>query len=80
MKNRKTYKILTIIGACFLFVGMPVNRFYLGLTDGIFGRVITLNYFFIGAWIDLFYMDKTFDEAMSKRGFMNTSIRNNSNN
>lgn len=76
MKDRKTYKILTIIGTCFLFCGMPVNRFYIGLTDGIWGRVFTLNYFFIGAWIDLFYMDKTFDEAMAKRGFMNTDVRN----
>lgn len=76
MKSRKTFKILTIIGACFLFVGVPVNRFYLGLTDGIAKRVFTLNYFFMGAWTDLFYMDKTFDEAMAKRGFMNTDVRN----
>jgi len=60
-----------------LFVGFPVNRFYLGLLDGIWGRVFTLNYFFIGAWTDLMYMDKTFDEAMAKRGFMNTNVRNN---
>jgi hypothetical protein len=26
--------------------------------------------------MDLMYMDKTFDEAMAKRGFMNTDIRN----
>ncbi len=25
---------------------------------------------------DLFYMDKTFDEALAKRGFANTDIRN----
>ena len=76
MKDRKTYKLLTIIGACFLFCGMPVNRFYLGLTDGIVVRVITFNYIFIGAFADLFFMDKTFDEAMAKRGFTNTNIRN----
>lgn len=76
MKDRKTYKILTILGACMLFIGFPVNRFYLGLTDGIWGRVFTLNYFFIGALSDLFFMDKMFDEAMAKRGFTNTNIRN----
>ena len=76
MKNRKTYKTLTIIGACLLFIGLPVNRFYLGLTDGIVLRCLTLNYFFIGAWADLFYMDKTFDEVMTKRGFINTDVRN----
>ena len=28
-------------------------------------------------WIgDLMYMDKTFDEAMAKRGYVNTNIRN----
>ncbi len=28
-------------------------------------------------WLgDLLYMDKTFDEAMAKRGYMNTTIRN----
>lgn len=73
MKDRKTYKTLTIIGA---FCGIPINRFYLGLTRGIFFRTITLNYFLIGAWIDLFFMDKTFDEAMAKRGFVNSNIRN----
>lgn len=27
-------------------------------------------------WIeDLLYMDKTFDDAMAKRGYMNTAIR-----
>ena len=71
MKDRKTYKILTL---CNLLCPIGINRFYLG--TGSLGRVITLNYFFIGAWIDLFYMDKTFDEAMAKRGFMNTNIRN----
>jgi TM2 domain-containing membrane protein YozV len=76
MKDRKIYKTLTIIGACFLFCGIPINRFYLGLTKGIFLRTITLNYFLIGAWIDLFFMDKTFDEAMAKRGFLNSNIRN----
>lgn len=76
MKDRKTYKILTIIGACFLFCGIPINRFYLGLTEGIILRTTTLNYIFIGAFADLFFMDKTFDEAMAKRGFINTTVRN----
>ncbi len=71
MKDRKTYKILTY---CSFFV--PINRFYIGNTRGIFWRCITLNYCVMG-WIpDLLYMDKTFDEAMTKRGFMNTDTRN----
>ena len=71
MKDRKTYKILT---AC-SFV-LPINRWYLGNTKGWLGRSITANYMFIG-WIgDLMYMDKTFDEAMAKRGFTNTNVRN----
>lgn len=51
-----------------------INRFYLG--NASFGRVISLDYFYFGAIADLFYMDKTFDEAMAKRGFTNTNIRN----
>ena len=76
MKDRKTYKLLTILGACMIFIGIPVNRFYIGNTKGIFIRTITLNYFFFGAWADLLYMDKAFDEAMTKRGFINTNVRN----
>jgi hypothetical protein len=54
----------------------PINRWYLGNAKGAFGRSITANYFFIG-WIgDMLYMDKTFDEAVAKRGFANTNIRN----
>jgi hypothetical protein len=30
----------------------------------------------MGWFGDLLYMDKTFDEAMAKRGFSNTNIRN----
>jgi len=71
MKDLKTYKVLTIIGA---FVPFPMNRMYLG--EKWFKRLITLNYFYIGAWADLIYMDKRFDEAMMKRGFTNTDIRN----
>ncbi len=73
MKNRKTYRTLTIIGA---FCGIPINRFYLGLTKGLFLRTITLNYFLVGAWTDLLFMNKTFDETMAKRGFTNTEVRN----
>jgi hypothetical protein len=72
MKDRKTYKILTIAG---LLLPFPMNRIYLG-EKGIFGRFITLNYFYFGGIIDLFYMDKRFDETMAKRGFLNTEIRN----
>jgi hypothetical protein len=71
MKDRKTYKILTWCS----FV-LPINRWYLGNAKGWLLRSISANYFFMG-WIgDLLYMDKTFDEAMAKRGFTNTNIRN----
>ena len=72
MKDRKTYKILT---AC-SFV-LPINRWYLGNAKGWFWRSVSANYFFMGWISDLMYMDKTFDEAMAKRGFMNISTRNN---
>ena len=71
MKDRKTYKILT---ACSFM--LPLNRFYIGNLKGIFWRCITVNYFFIGWLADFAYMDKVFDEAMAKRGFTNTDIRN----
>lgn len=71
MKDRRTYKILT---AC-SFV-LPINRFYLGNLKDVFLRCITMNYFLFGWFIDLLYMNKTFDEAMTKRGFVNTNIRN----
>jgi hypothetical protein len=38
--------------------------------------VISLDYFWFGAFADLLYMDKNFDEAMAKRGYMNTNVRN----
>lgn len=72
MKDRDTYKILTV----FSFF-CPLNRFYLG-ERGVFKRLITLNYLGLGWIADLFYMDKRFDEAMAKRGFTNTNIRNRS--
>ncbi|MCL2037668.1 hypothetical protein FWG95_01530 [Candidatus Saccharibacteria bacterium] len=71
MKDRKTYKILT---ACSFI--LPINRWYLGNSKGAFWRSVTCNYMFFGWFGDLFYMDKTFDEAMAKRGFTNTDIRN----
>lgn len=70
MKNRKTYKILT-----WLSWFLPMNRFYLGEHISI-TRLITLNYFMMGIFADLFYMDKRFDEAMARRGFVNTDTRN----
>ena len=70
MKNRKTYKILT-----WLSWFVPMNRFYLGERISI-TRLITLNYFMMGIFADLFYMDKRFDEAMARRGFVNSKIRN----
>ena len=71
MKDRNTYKKLTYFS--FLF---PINRWYLGNASGAFWRSVTANYFFIGWLQDMFYMDKTFDEAMAKRGFANTETRN----
>ena len=71
MKDRKTYKILTVVA---LLLPLPMNRIYLG--ERFFGRLITLNYFYIGGIADLFYMDNRFDQAMNKRGFTNTDIRN----
>ncbi len=71
MKDRTTYKILSAVA---LLLPLPLNRMYLG--EPFVGRLITLNYFYIGGVTDLFYMDKRFDEAMGKRGFTNTEIRN----
>lgn len=71
MKDRKTYKILA---ACSFI--LPINRWYLGNAQGAFWRSVTANYFLIGWLVDLMYMNKTFDEAMAKRGFTNTNIRN----
>lgn len=71
MKDRKTYKILTI---CNLLCPFAINRMYLGNATA--GRIFTLDYMWFGAFADLLYMDKTFDEAMAKRGFMNTNTRN----
>lgn len=72
MKDRKTYKILTILA---LVIPFPMNRIYLG-EKGIFWRCITFNWFWIGGLFDLLYMDKRFDEAMARRGFVNSDIRN----
>jgi hypothetical protein len=71
VKDHKTYKILT---ACSFI--LPINRWYLGNAKGWFWRSVTCNYLFFGWIADLMYMDKTFDEAMAKRGFTNTEIRN----
>ncbi|MDR3297922.1 MAG: hypothetical protein LBT19_00875 [Candidatus Nomurabacteria bacterium] len=71
MKDRKTYKILTYCS----FI-LPINRWYLGNAKGALLRSISCNYLLFG-WIgDMMYMDKTFDEAMAKRGFVNSDIRN----
>jgi hypothetical protein len=71
MKDRKTYKILTVLG---LLWALPINRMYLGEKFAL--RTITINWFYIGAIADLLYMDKRFDEAVTKRGFINTTKRN----
>jgi hypothetical protein len=71
MKDRKTYETLSAIA---LVLPLPLNRMYLG--ESFIGRLITLNYFYIGGVTDLFYMDKRFDVSMNKRGFTNTDIRN----
>lgn len=70
MKDRKTYKVLTLIN---LVVPIGINRLYLG--TGGFWRVVTIDYLYMGAIADLFYIDKAFDEAMAKRGYVNTSMR-----
>jgi TM2 domain-containing membrane protein YozV len=72
MKDRKTYKILTALGLLWI---LPINRFYLG-EKVTFLRLVTLNYCYAGVVADLIYMDKRFDEAMAKRGFTNTDVRN----
>lgn len=69
MKNRTTYKVLT-----WLSWFVPMNRFYLGERISLM-RLITLNYFMMGIFADLFYMDKRFDEAMARRGFVNSMSR-----
>ena len=74
MKDRRTYKILTILGAFLLFGSLPINRMYLGEKWG--WRLVTMNYLIYGIYTDLFYMDKRFDETMARRGFTNTQIRN----
>jgi hypothetical protein len=70
MKDRKTYKILTLLG---LLWCLPINRIYLGEKWGV--RLITFNWFYFGAVTDLFYMDKRFDEAVTTRGYVNTTRR-----
>jgi len=71
MKDRKTYTVLTTIA---LLLPLPMNRMYLG--EKFLGRLITLNYFYIGGVADLFYINKRFDQAMNKRGFTNIDISN----
>ena len=71
MRNRTTYKVLTWLG---LILPLPLNRIYLGRSWG--WRLITFNWFWVGGIFDLFYMDRTFDETMFQRGFVNTEIRN----
>lgn len=70
MKNRKTYKILTYVN---LMIPFGINRMYLG--EKFVGRMLTADYFYMGAIADLFYINKRFDEAMTKRGFVNTNRR-----
>lgn len=70
MKDRKTYKILTVLGLIWL---LPVNRMYLGTKWGV--RLVTFNWLYFGAIADLFYMDKTFDEATTRRGYVDTTRR-----
>lgn len=70
MKDRKTYRILTAVN---LILPIGINRMYLG--TGGFWRVVTLDYFYFGAIADLFYMDKAYDEAMAKRGYVDSTRR-----
>lgn len=70
VKDFKTYQIL-----CWVNLACPIglNRLYLG--TGGFWRLVTLDYIYIGAIASLFYQRKAFDEAMAKRGYVNTSRR-----
>jgi len=70
MKDRKTHKILVLVN---LICPIGINRLYLG--TGGFWRIVTLDYFYVGAIADLFYIDKAFDEAMTKRGYVDTTRR-----
>ena len=70
MKDRKTYKALTLLGLLWI---IPVNRMYTGERWG--WRLLTINWFYIGVITDLFYINKRFDETMAGRGFMNTERR-----
>lgn len=70
MKNRTTYKVLSLIA---LGVPLPLNRMYIG--EKWLLRLLTANYFYIGSITDVFYMDKRFDEAMARRGYVNTTRR-----
>ena len=70
MKDRKTYKILTVLGLIWV---LPINRLYLGEKWGV--RLVTFNWFYLGAVADLFYMDKRYDEAVTRRGYVNTTLR-----
>jgi hypothetical protein len=68
VKNRQTYKVLTFLGAFFLFGSLPINRMYLGEKWVL--RLFTFNFMFFGVYADLFYMDKRFDETMTRRGLL----------
>jgi hypothetical protein len=70
MKNRKTYKILVFVN---LIMPIGLNRLYLG--TGSVGRMLSLDYLYVGAISSLFYMDKAFDEAMASRGYVDTTKR-----
>lgn len=70
MKNRTTYKVLSLIA---LGIPLPLNRMYIG--EKWLLRLLTANYFYIGSITDVFYMDKRFDEAMARRGYVNTTRR-----
>ena len=70
MKDIKTFKILT---ACGLIWIIPINRWYLG--EPAIARTITGNWFYFGVVADLLFIDRRFDEAMAKRGYVNTTKR-----
>lgn len=70
MKSKTVYRVLTLVA---LLLPVPFNRMYLG--ESWFLRLITFNYFYLGSLTDLFYMSKRFDEAMARRGYVNTTRR-----
>ncbi|MBP9667521.1 hypothetical protein KBD87_01785 [Candidatus Saccharibacteria bacterium] len=70
MKNFNTFKILTLLGVFWI---LPINRLYIGVKRGLFLRVITFNYLWLGAIYDCFAIGKIFNEAVPKPKTVNNN-------